>query len=273
MSDFNWLPIQVFGINLAFFTFWYFAPAAILWRLFYRRRSGDLHARKVFKAAPARKQIRRELKYSCLTLVFIGLGWLSVWIIDRLGWGQFYWDSREHSLSWMVASVFLTVVLWDAWFYWTHRLMHSRLLFNSFHRTHHLSRLTDPFTGYSLDAPEAITYVVFLPMVSMLYPLHPVSMTLFMAMQLAGNLYIHQGHEFFPASFARSRWSYWVSSPTSHAMHHYHFVGNYGFFFQFWDRIMGTCHPDYDEELRQQCAKGKRAVGRSMEDGVLECRH
>jgi len=253
MSVTNLLPLKVFGINLAFFAAWYFVAAGVLWWLLTKRQSGSLHPRKVIRALPSRSQILREIKYSCVTVILIALGWLSVWAMDRLRWNQFYWDIGEHSLSWLLISVIITAVLWDAWFYWTHRLMHTRLLFRTFHRTHHLSRVTNPLTGYSLDVPEAIVYVIFLPLVTMLYPLHPVSMMLFMIIQLAGNLMIHQGHEFLPARFAGSRWSYWLSSPTSHAMHHYHFVGNYGYYFQFWDRLMGTCHPDYDEELFKQC--------------------
>jgi lathosterol oxidase len=260
MSEFNWLPLQVFGVYLAFASLWFFAGVAVLWSVLYRHGPGNLHTRKVFSEMPSRPQVLRELKYSCLTLVIISLGWLAVWTIDRLRWGQFYWDIREHSLIWLVGSVLITIVLWDAWFYWTHRMMHSQLLFSTFHRTHHRSRVTNPLTGYSIDVPEAITYVIFLPLVTMLVPLHPISMSIFMFIQLVGNLAIHQGHEFMPARFANSNWSYWLSSPTSHAMHHYHFTGNYGFFFQFWDRLMGTCHPDYDEELHRQCTRPESAT-------------
>ncbi len=257
MNGLDLLPLKVFGFNLASFTVWFFAGAAIFWFLHYRGRSSP-HPRKVIREMPSRSQILRESKYSCITLLLIALGWLSVWTMDRLRWNQFYWDLGEYSLTWLAISIIITIVLWDAWFYWTHRLMHTRTLFPIFHRTHHLSKVTNPLTGYSLDVPEAVVYVVFLPLVTMLYPLHPVSMMIFMVIQLAGNLFIHQGHEFLPAKFAESRWSYWLSSPTSHAMHHYHFVGNYGFFFQFWDRVMGTCHPQYDDELQKQCGYRER---------------
>jgi lathosterol oxidase len=32
-------------------------------------------------------------------------------------------------------------------------------------------------------------------------------------------------------------------------MHHQYFRGNYGLYFNIWDRMMGTNHPDYEKRF------------------------
>jgi len=50
----------------------------------------------------------------------------------------------------------------------------------------------------------------------------------------------------------------WVDGPldvfttiTHHDMHHQNFKGNFGLYFTWWDRIMGTELPDYKQQFYQ----------------------
>jgi sterol desaturase/sphingolipid hydroxylase (fatty acid hydroxylase superfamily) len=38
-------------------------------------------------------------------------------------------------------------------------------------------------------------------------------------------------------------------------MHHRYVHYNYGLYFNFWDRVMGTNHPRYEQEYDRVCAK------------------
>lgn len=38
-------------------------------------------------------------------------------------------------------------------------------------------------------------------------------------------------------------------------MHHQYFTGNYGLYFLFWDRWMGTLHPDYEARFDQATSR------------------
>lgn len=42
----------------------------------------------------------------------------------------------------------------------------------------------------------------------------------------------------------------WINTSTAHNTHHARGRYNYGWYFLFWDRIMGTLAPDYDEHYR-----------------------
>lgn len=46
-------------------------------------------------------------------------------------------------------------VLHDAWFYWTHRLLHWAPLYRHVHYIHHKSNVPCAFTGYSFHVIEA----------------------------------------------------------------------------------------------------------------------
>jgi sterol desaturase/sphingolipid hydroxylase (fatty acid hydroxylase superfamily) len=63
-------------------------------------------------------------------------------------------------------------LLHDAWFYWTHRLLHTKPLYRRVHRDHHLSRAPTPFTGYSFHVAEAALVFANEVLVCYVVPLH-----------------------------------------------------------------------------------------------------
>src|SRR5688572_11367455 len=78
----------------------------------------------------------REFLRSMRTVVIFSLVGMSVFVGYRLGIHRVYEDPLAYGWAWLAASLPVVVVLHDAWFYWTHRLMHSPRLFGNVHRTH-----------------------------------------------------------------------------------------------------------------------------------------
>src|SRR5262249_28756204 len=174
------------------------------------------------------------------------------------GWTQLYWKVDEYSWVWFGMSIAVMVVLHDAYFYWTHRLMHHRRLYRYFHHTHHMSFSPTPWAAYSFSIPEALVQAGIGPLIVFCIPVHPVAFTFFMVWQLAFNVLGHCGYEIFPQSFVRSRLGKLLNSPTHHALHHEKFRANFGLYFNVWDRLMGTNHRDYEHRFVE--AAGQRAV-------------
>ena len=58
------------------------------------------------------------------------------------------------------------------------------------------------------------------------------------------NVIGHLGHEIFPTGWAKMNIT---NTVTHHHMHHQTFNHNYGLYFPWWDRMMGTEHPLYVE--------------------------
>ena len=134
----------------------------------------------------------------------------------------------------------------DTWFYWTHRAMHTPRLFKSFHRFHHLTITPTAWTAYSFAIPEAALMYLFMPVWFSLVPTPiPVVFT-FLAMMILRNAMGHAGLELHPRGWASHPVLKWISTTTHHDMHHgISFNHNYGFYFTWWDKLMGTEHADY----------------------------
>jgi sterol desaturase/sphingolipid hydroxylase (fatty acid hydroxylase superfamily) len=67
---------------------------------------------------------------------------------------------------------------------------------------------------------------------------------------IARNAWGHSGHEFRPAKADGTPWFDGFTTTSHHDLHHTDVKGNYGLYFTFWDRFMGTEHPDYHDRFR-----------------------
>jgi sterol desaturase/sphingolipid hydroxylase (fatty acid hydroxylase superfamily) len=91
---------------------------------------------------------------------------------------------------------------------------------------------------------------LFTPLWLLFVPMHVLGLFLFMAFMIIRNVMGHAGVELFPRALADSRGFGWINATTHHDLHHSSFHHNYGLYFTWWDRLMGTEHPAYREQLR-----------------------
>ncbi|MGD9799362.1 MAG: sterol desaturase family protein, partial [Parvularculaceae bacterium] len=147
------------------------------------------------------------------------------------------------------------IVLHDAWFYWTHRLIHDPRLFRRIHRTHHRSNYPTPFTAYSFDLGEAAINAAFVPLFALLIPVSFLAIGVFATHMILRNVVGHSGYELFPARRSGRPLFDFLTSVTHHDLHHAQAGWNYGLYFTFWDRLMGTEHPLYHEKFAEAVRK------------------
>jgi Delta7-sterol 5-desaturase len=103
---------------------WYLAMAGTLWLLFYVLFRRGMQSRKISGKWPGRRQISREIWQSLRSLAIYGLVALPIVYAAWSGWTRMYPRVSDYGWPWFVVSVMLAIVLHDAYFYWTHRLMH-----------------------------------------------------------------------------------------------------------------------------------------------------
>jgi Delta7-sterol 5-desaturase len=220
--------------------------------------------RKVIQKFPSSPEVRREIRYSVLSiLIFAVMGALTVQLA-RMGYTQLYWRISQHGWPWFWISIAATILLHDTWFYWTHRLMHHRRLFPYFHRTHHLSHNPSPWAAYAFDPLEAVIQATIFPIAAIVMPLHPFAFAIFMSWQITYNILGHAGYEIHPRWLMDTWLGRILNTPTNHIMHHEKMRGNYGIYFNIWDRLMGTNHQDYESRFRevtQRSSSGSQAPG------------
>ena len=224
--------------------------------------------RKIIARLPQSSEVWREARYSALSVLIFGAVGAATIVAARFGWTQMYWQVDSRGWGWFWVSIGLAILLHDAYFYWTHRLMHSPRLFRWFHRTHHLSHNPTPWAAYAFDPLEAVVQAGILPLAMMVMPMHPVAFALFMLWQLFFNIIGHTGYEFNRRWLMDSWLGWFVNTPTNHIMHHEKMRGNYGLYFNFWDRLMRTNHADYEARFREVTSRTREPFTETTTTGA-----
>ena len=229
----------------------YAVVAGIAWLLAYILFKKRWWARKVIQRDPAAADVRRELIWSLSTAVIYGLvGAVTLWL-RKLGYTQIYRKIDSHGWPWFWFSIIAAIFIHDAYFYWSHRLMHHRWLYRWFHRVHHQSTNPSPWAAYSFAPLEAVMQAAIFPILAFLLPIHLYAFMIFMVWQITLNVLGHTGYEYHPRWLMDSWLGKFMNTPTNHIQHHEKFRGNYGLYFNFWDRLMGTNHRDYESRFRE----------------------
>ena len=155
--------------------------------------------------------------------------------------------SEASSYGWLYYGVTLIgmVVAHDTYFYWVHWLMHRPGVMKYIHRVHHKSHNPTPWAAYSFDIFEGAIHAFFVPLFLVFVPVHTSVILLFLAHMIIRNAIGHCGYELFPRWWATHPLLGLITLVTHHDMHHSSFRYNMGLYFSYWDRIMGTEHPDY----------------------------
>lgn len=201
--------------------------------------------RRIQGRVPPTRQLRRELLWSLSTVSIFALLALGTGIAYGHGATRLYLEFGRYGWGYWAFTVALLIVAHDAYFYWTHRAMHHPRLYRWMHRTHHRSVTPSPWAAYSFAPAEAFVQGAFLPPMIFLVPLHPTAILVFVLHQLARNVLGHSGIELFPRGASHGRWLGWLTMTTHHDLHHARVRGNYGLYFTWWDRLMGTEIADY----------------------------
>jgi Delta7-sterol 5-desaturase len=223
----------------------YLLGAGLVWLVVYIILGRRLADRRILDATPRAGQIRRELVYSMSTVAIFAANGLMLFLLAAGGYVEIYEDVDRYGWLWWWASLALIIVAHDAWFYWTHRLLHDRRWFRAVHGRHHASVHPTPWAAYSFHPVEAAIQAVFLPLFVAVVPTHSGVIGLFLVHMILRNAIGHSSHEVFPWRWMRTKAFGWLTPVTHHHFHHARGRGNYGLYFTWWDRWCGTEDPEY----------------------------
>jgi sterol desaturase/sphingolipid hydroxylase (fatty acid hydroxylase superfamily) len=238
-------------VILEYFTLWvtdllinfslYFILSGLAFYFIWKSYSVSLNRRRIQEKQKASdEQIRKEIWRSVRTLIIFASIDLSVFYLEKTGITQIYSDIDEFGLTYFFISIFLMLLIHDTYFYWTHRLMHHKLIFKHVHKVHHESIDTTPFTAFSFHTIEAIIEYGISPLLIFLIPTHFGSLILFQFLMTAFNVIGHLGYELYPSNWYRISLLKYKTTSVHHNLHHSKFNGNYGLYFTWWDRMLRT---------------------------------
>jgi len=192
-------------------------------------------ALKIQSKIPGTKQLKEEVLYSVLTFIIYGSSiWLFLYWMNK-GMTKKYDLIADFGTPYFLFSIILMIVLHDAYFYWTHRLIHHPALFPYVHRTHHKFKTPTPWASFAFHPWEAVISLGIVPLIIFTIPFHQGALVCFISFMVLNNVLIHLGYEI------RGLWlSKIQNSSAEHDRHHLKGHGNYGLYFTIWDRLMGT---------------------------------
>jgi lathosterol oxidase len=248
----------------------YLLAAGSVWLLVSVLLRHRLRGRRILGSEPRAGQIRRELTYSLATVVIFASHGVMLWLWAAKGCLRLYSDVADHGWAWWWASLALIVVAHDAYFYWTHRLLHRRGWFQHVHARHHASIHPTPWAAYSFHPVEAMIQALFLPLFLLAVPTHGAVVGVFLVHMIVRNCIGHCGHELFAWRWTPRGWLRWLTPVTHHHFHHTRNQGNYGLYFTWWDRWCGTEDASYLRYGDAHFAASRRAGAEASATARLE---
>ncbi len=235
--------------------------------------SRSLRHRRIQETPLRRGQILREILLSFLTIAVFGVVAIYMFAQSRIrGESVVYSDVSERGWLYFIGSLVVMIVLHDAYFYWTHRLMHLPRLFPALHRAHHRSRTPTAFAAYAFSPAEAVLHALYIPLFTAFLPVHWLVFTLFVLHMIARNVQIHCGVETMPLGAIDHPILGCFTTVTHHDLHHSRGSSDYGLYFTWWDRMMGTENSDYVKEFRRHAAAPITPSSAQAETGASAAR-
>jgi len=229
----------------------YLILAAIAFLVWYVIRKKQIAHKKIQLRFPSLKDYQREIVFSLITTsIFATVGFFV--LSTKMPIRQhtlIYKEPAAYGMLWFWVAFPVTLVVHDAYFYFTHRLMHHPKLFRTFHLLHHKSTNPSPWAAFAFHPLEALVEVGIIWVLVFCLPITPWHLFFFFLFQMVYNVYGHLGWELYPKGFSRSMVGKWINTSVNHNQHHQYFKGNYGLYFLWWDRWFNTIRADYDERF------------------------
>ncbi len=151
-------------------------------------------------------------------------------------------------------SFIVIFLLYDAWFYWGHRLLHLKKFYR-WHKPHHQSIAPTAWSNDSSATIDTIIEHFFYFFVWIVLPVPAISIFALRVFDQITGMIGHCGFEYFAGKTSRRPYPFLCT--TFHDLHHSQFHYNYGNFLSLWDRWMKTIHPKYDQIVREIEKNGK----------------
>lgn len=242
--SFGFYGIAFFGIILLR----YFLVAGGTYLFFYSPLSQSFLSYHSYQP-PNWRSIQQDIRLSVLSAAIFSLAAALIFTAYQLDQTRLYFHAKEYGFCYLGVSYVIVLLLQDTYFYFTHRLFHHPALFRWLHQGHHQSRYPTPWTSFAFDPLEAIVQSLFLVGIVFLLPLHFITLIAVLTTMTIWAVVNHLGIDRLPHSFPHHWLGRWFIGPAHHSIHHLKYRVHYGLYFTFWDRLLKTQDPNYEQKL------------------------
>lgn len=189
---------------------------------------------------------RKEILWERLPLYFLNIFLILALTTIALLMVGHYLDTSWPSITTFIAQFIFIFIVDDAWFYFSHRWMHSnKWALKNIHSIHH--RATVPFPieylyVHPLEWMIGMGGIVIA--VGLIFIVMPLNIYVFWVMGFVRNM--HEIHIHSDLDVPALKWIPFISSSKNHDIHHAKLDGNYASAFTFWDKLLNT---EYKEPI------------------------
>jgi len=179
-------------------------------------------------------------------------------------YGVTFWTALEVLFFWLYANQYLSMISWSQntflfviiilitpiWhsfhFYWIHRALHWKPLYNKVHSLHHRNVNVGPWSGMSMHPIEIFIYLtsIFIHLIVISNPFHIIYHLQFM---IFNAVIAHSG---FDGLIVQNKKGLALGR-FHHQLHHRHFECNYGNQEMPWDKWFKTFHDGSDNAMAE----------------------
>lgn len=206
----------------------YFSVSGLSYMIFFVWGKKRFHPTYVAKPA----EIKAQMKWGVYGV--LGNAVLTAplhWLIAH-GYSQAYWDPMERGIPYFVLSVGLYLAFTETWIYWVHRWLHLPAVFRVLHKPHHKWRATTSWASMAFHPLDSFAQALPHHLALFLFPVNVYLYLTMLSFVMLWSVIIHD-------RVSLVKWSV-INYTGHHTLHHWYFTCNYGQFFTFWDKIMGT---------------------------------
>lgn len=215
-----------------------------LYLLFYIRKIPKLAPFKINQQTAPKNIMRKEKSLTMISVTIFSL--VGLWLdqIIYAGKSMIYTDLTTQDIWYLPLSLAAAFLIHDTYFYWSHRLLHWGPVYRFAHNWHHRFHNPNPWTSFAFHPAEAFIQIGIIPLVGIILPVYSGVLIFFATFVLFMSVYGHLG---FELRANKTRVFTLFNTSIHHDQHHKFFHCNYGIYFNFWDRIMGTNHETYPQ--------------------------
>jgi sterol desaturase/sphingolipid hydroxylase (fatty acid hydroxylase superfamily) len=213
-------------------------------------------------------QIAYEIRWSLSNAACSALAGLLTYRVVHAGHASMYFAIADHGWAYFGLSIVLCIAGYDAWLYWEHRWLHTDWLFEHVHAVHHRVGNPTVFASFAHHPIETFMGNAYFLLFVVFVPVHPLALGAAGLYMFLTALVGHLGYEFYPRGFTRHPLFGLLQTATFHNVHHREMRCNYGAWFVYWDKIMGTERAGYHEAFESIKAR----VASAAWDGSVRAR-
>lgn len=218
----------------------YFVAAGIFHLYYFGKNSAQFSNKRLSRRAWRKGQMKKEISWSIKSsAIFAVVGAATYWMWQN-ELTAVYIDVAQYSYWYLPVSLLLILLIHETYYYWVHRWMHHPKVFRIVHKVHHDSLTPTPWTAFSFHPWECFLEALILPLMLIIVPVHPFVLGFYLMIMTVSSVINHLDIEVYPLAFQKSWFGKQFIGATHHHFHHEEFKTNYGLYFTFWDKLMGT---------------------------------